>query len=319
MQPLSRHLARHLVLSSRMPLHVDGDPVSPGERVDAKAVRLALSVLSRAAGRDLDRGDWLDARFDYEHLADRPRETIGMPLGPLLSDVGRVNVGTMVEAHARAAHIRASIAGEPSLGEVAILAPGVHEDVERPRHRIAANAKAVQFKADRTIAAIAHPHADATDDGPDPAPFGYDPRVMAAFSCRYTPVVYLRLLAWTEAGATLPRGWRARRGRGGHLSLEIPAVEMQAALGASGMVSPSAIGQQLLGPVAEDLRRVGVPFEWEFERSPVKNGVKCLRLRIGDPRGARVPKRTRTPTAMRQPRPAPTGLRALSPSRPARG
>jgi len=317
MLPVSRHLARNLVLSSKMPIHLDGEPVPAGDRIDVKAVRLALAVLSRAAGRELDRGDWLDARWDHEHLAGRPRETVTVPLARLRVDIGKVTVGGLVEAHGRAANIRASIIGEAALGEVAILDAGVHEQAGAVKARVAKAAKSLDFRVDRSLAAIAHPHADVTDDELDPAPFGYDPRVMAAFACRYSPVVYLRVLAWTEDLASLPKAWRARRRRGGDLTLEIRSVDMQQALGASGMATPSAIEQQLLRPVAEDLARVGVTFDWAYERSPMKNAVKCLRLRVSDPRDARPPERTRTPTAMRPPRtprPGPTGLRLLRPS-----
>lgn len=317
MLPLSRTLARTLVLSSRMPVHVDGQPVWAGDRVDVKAVRLLLAVLSRAATREVDRSDWLDARWDHEHLSGRPVETVTAPLARLRVDLGRVTVGGLVEAHGRAANIWASIAGEPSLGEVAVLTAGVHEQAGQVKALVGKAATKVDFRVDRAIAALAHPHADATDDVVDPAPFGYDPRVIAAFACRYSPIVYLRLLAWTEDLATLPKAWRPRRRRGGDVTLEIRAVDMQQALGASGMATPSAIEQQLLRPVAEDLARVGVTFDWAYERSPMKNAVKCLRLRVSDPRNACPPVRTRTPTAMRLPplpRPGPTGLRALRPS-----
>lgn len=321
MLPLSRYLATHLVLSSRMPIHMDGKPVDRGERVDVKGVRLMFSVLSRAASREVDRGDWLDARWDHEHLSDRPRETVTVPLRRLLVEVGWGGIGGMVEAHARAANIRAAIMGEPSLGEVAILALGIREKAGVARWRISEKATEVQIKVDRTITAIAHPHADATDDVLDPAPFVYDPRVMAAFTCRYSPIVYLRLLAWADDHKAVPARWRPKRRRNGDVMLEIPIPEMQAALGVSGIVSPSATAQQLILPVTEDLRRVGIDLSWEWERSPRMKAMKSLRLRFSDPRAARPPKRTRTPTAMRLPppaRPAPTGLRALRPSLPSR-
>lgn len=320
MLPLSRYLARHLVLSSKMPLHLDGDAVASADRVDVKAVRLALTVLSRAAAREVDRGVWLDARWDHEHMSGRPTEVVSAPLARLRVDLGKVTVGGLVAAHGRAAQIRAGIVGEPGLGEVAILDAGVHEATGRIRALVPKAAKALQFRVDRSLAAIAHPHADATDDDVAPPRFGYDPRVMSAFACRYSPLAYLRLLAWTEAGATLPRGWRARR-RGGLLGVEIPVPELQQALGATGMPNPSAIEAQLIRPVAEDLRRVGMTFDWEWERSVRMKGPRALRLRVGDPREARAPERTRTPTAMRPPRPASkplTGLKALPRARPAR-
>ncbi|KNY22645.1 hypothetical protein [Methylobacterium sp. ARG-1] len=319
MLPISRHAATHLVLSSKLPVLADGKPISASDRVDAKAVRLALTVLSRAATRQVDRDDWLDARWDHEHLSGRPRETVTVPLARLRVDLGRATLGGLVEAHGRAATIRASILGEPSFGEHPILYAGVHAQAGQAKPRIAKAATSLDFRVDRTLAAVAHLYADGDDDEVQAAPFGYDPTVMAALACRYSPVVYLRLMAWTEAGANLPPGWRAKRVRGGLMSMEIRAVEMQEALGASGIPTPSAMEQQLLRPIAKDLRRVGITFEWAYERSPIKNAVKCLRLRVSDPREACAPARTRTPTAMRRPRPrpVPSGLRALRPQVPA--
>lgn len=322
MLPISRHLARHLVLSSRMPLHLDGAPVSPGDRVDASAVALALAILSRAASREVDRGGWLDARLDHEHLAGRPAETIAVPLAKLRVDLGRASVGKLMVAFKRALNIRAGVLGDTALGEVVVFDPGVREADGRARHRISKGAKVLSYRVDATLAAVAHPHADASDDDEAaPAPFGYDPSVVAAFSCRYSALVYLRLLAWTEPGAIMPKAWRARRVRGGDMLVDIPTPQAQEALGVTGIVSASALAQQVVRPVSEDLRRVGVKFEWGWERSPVMKGPKSLRLRITDPREARAPARTRTPTAMRpprSPRPAPSGLRALRPS-PAAG
>jgi hypothetical protein len=319
MLPLSRHLATHLVLSARMSVYADGSPVSAAHRVDVAGVCLALALLSRSATREVDRGEWMYARYPQPDYADRALDTLTVPLGRLQVDLGRVSLAGVMAAQSRAIYIRASIAGEPSLGEAAIVAPGAREDMTKPRNRVSDKATTLTFKVDQALAAVAHPHADATDDELAPAPFGYDPKVMSAFSSRYSPLVYLRLLAWTEAGAKLTRGWRAKRVRGGLLSLEIRAVEMHEALGASGIPTPSALEQQLLRPVAEDLRRVGVTFEWAYERSPIKNAVKCLRLKASDPREACAPARTRTPTAMRRPRPrpVPSGLRALRPSLPA--
>ena len=321
MLPLSRCLATQLVLSSRMPLHMDGKPVARGERVDVKGVRLMLSMLSRAASREIDRGDWQDARWDHEHLSDRPHETVTVPLRRLLAEVGRGGIGGLVEAHTRAANIRATIIGEPSLGEVGVLALGIREKGVVARRRISEKATQVEVKVDRTFAAIAHPHADATDDVLDPPSFVYDPRVMASFTCRYSPLVYLRLLAWNDDLTAAPARWRSTRRMGGDVTLEIPVLEVQAALGASGIVSPSATAQQLILPVTEDLRRAGIDFSWDWERSPRMKSVKALRLRFSDPRAARAPKRVRTPTAMRLspvPRPASTGLRTLRPSLPSR-
>jgi hypothetical protein len=144
---------------------------------------------------------------------------------------------------------------------------------------------------------------------------------MASFTCRYSPLVYLRLLAWNDDLTAAPARWRSTRRMGGDVTLEIPVLEVQAALGASGIVSPSATAQQLILPVTEDLRRAGIDFSWEWERSPRMKSVKALRLRFSDPRAARAPKRVRTPTAMRLspvPRPASTGLRTLRPSLPSR-
>lgn len=319
MLPISRYLATHLVLSAKMPVHADGEHVAPGDRVDAKAVRLALAVLSRAATRGVDRGDWLDARWDHEHLSGRPRETVTVPLARLRVDLGKVTLGGLVEALGRAANIRASLLGEASLGEIPILDAGVHAQAGQAKPRIATASRSLDFRVDRTVAAIAHPHADANDDDLDPARFGYDPLVMSAFSCRYSPVAYLRVLAWTAPGAKLSRGWRARRVRGGLLSVEIPVPELQQALGATGMPNASAIEAQLIRPVAEDLRRVGMTVDWCWERSPKMKGPRALVLRVSDPREACAPARTRTPTAMRRPRPrpVPSGLRALRPQIPA--
>jgi hypothetical protein len=300
---------------------MDGKPVERGERVDVKGVRLMLSVLSRAAAREVNRGEWFDARWDHEYLSDRPHETVTVPLRRLLVEVGRGGIGGLVEAHARAANIRATIIGEPSLGEVAILALGIREKSGVARWRISERATQLEVKVDRTFAAIAHPHADATDDVLNPPSFSYDTRVMASFTCRYSPLVYLRLLAWSDDLTAAPARWRPSRRRGGDVTLEIPVLEMQAALGASGIVSPSATAQQLILPVTEDLRRVGIDFSWEWEKSPQMKSVKALRLRFSDPGAARAPKRTRTPTAMRLsrlPRPALTGLRTLRPSLPSR-
>ncbi|ACB27241.1 hypothetical protein [Methylobacterium radiotolerans] len=319
MLPISRYLATHLVLSSKLFILADGKPIAAGDRVDAKAVRLALAVLSRAAARQVDRGEWLDARWDHEHLSGRPRETVTVPLARLRVDLGKVTLGGLVEAHGRAANIQASILGEPGFGEHPILDAGVHAQAGQTKHRIAKATNTVDFRVDRTLAAVAHLYADANDDELDPRPFGYDPTVMAAFSCRYSPLAYLRVLAWTEDGARLPRGWRARRVRGGLLSVEIPVPEVQQALGATGMPNASAIEAQLIRPVAEDLRRVGMTVDWGWERSPKMKGPRALVLRVSDPREACAPARTRTPTAMRRPRPrpAPSGLRALRPQIPA--
>ena len=316
MLPLSRALATRLVLSSKAVK--SSDPA--GDRIDAKAVRLMLVVLSRAAGREVDHGDWIEARIDYqEDMPTQPRQTVEVPIKALRSDLGKVTLAGLVEAHGRAMGLRASIRGEPQYEEQPVLSGGVHETAGSPRRQIHCQARKLAFRVDTTLAALAHQHADQPDDGSPPPTFGFDPAILTSFSCRYTPLVYLRLLAWFDPATVIDHAWKPRRARSGDLMLSIPAAQAQEALGTSGMRRPADVEQQVVRPVVADLAKVGITLSWAWERMPNKL-ARSLQLRVTDPRNARSPLRKRTPTAMRPPRQAPppgAGLRRIPAHRPA--
>lgn len=302
--PLSRDIAARLL--------IDASPAGAGRdrhEAEASSVRLLLVLLSRAAAR-VHEGQDADARvFDrlaYEYSNGISYEPLWAGLKPLREDLGRIQPSSLLRDLSRAAGMLVSLWGEES--EYQLMAP-LARSLTTPEGRVPrARAEVGRFRVEKTLLAAA-----GVDEPVDEhSLLWFDPRVMARFSSRYSPLAYVRVLAWLSDTHIIPGSWGAHVTSKGTLAFVIPSGEIAEALGTCGMVrAPRTPGgkvgidfdrieRTVFKPVIRDLRHAGLKLTVKIERS--KKGV-ALRARLWVERDESVrPLPARKPRASRRTR-----------------
>ena len=250
MLPISMDIARDLV--------VDASPtaaLSQAHGAYAGSVRFLLLALSQASASARGTDDELMER-EYR-LTEAFREGVAfdrlpLDLAALRRDMGNATLLGVRDALSRCCDSLVALRGEPDYGlntptNKAFLGPG--------EERVAEADRSGSIGVERTLLAAATPGLDGTLE--------FDPGAMARFRCRYSPVLYLRLLAWRRNPAAIPRGcgpsWRS-----GTLWMTIPLDGLQEALGFRGMARASQVERVALVPAVAEMAAAGLRLTWKW-------------------------------------------------------
>lgn len=285
--PISREIATSLVIASA--------PRKEGADATAGAVHALLVILSRVATLVDDRETMEDLERDEareKHDRELARggaatDTIHLTGRELMRDLGVTPAG-LAAAWARIGRVRAFLAGRRR-GLPIRPAQG---DVIRGRAK-----STMPLRIDRTLAFAAHAYGDPGGDAEGTIVW-WDTAAVARMRSRYSPVVYLRALAWIDRPEMLPtKEWRVHRTATGALAMDIPIAEARDALGVDGYSHASELDRQVVKAVREDLAKAGIRWDGRLVRNR-RGEALALRLVVAQDEAV-IPEATKRPRVSR--------------------
>jgi hypothetical protein len=273
--PLSRELATTLT--------VGNTPRSAGRtEATAGAIHVVLAVLARLATAVDDR----DAYEDLAREEDRTRhdalvasgglatETVYIDPRALMGDLHATRVD-FVASWARIGRVRLGLAGRRR----GVAIRQVQGDAIEGRDR-----DVMEARVDASLAFAAYAYGDPGGDAED-AIVWWDSAAVARMRSRFSPVAYLRAVAWLDRPQLLPSEWKAHATAAGALSLEIPIGEAAGAVGVEGYEHPSALDRDVVKAVREDLATAGIRWEGHIVRNRRGEAI-ALRLVVAHAKAA---------------------------------
>lgn len=248
MLPLSLDLARDLV--------VDASPAAslPGMHgADAGSIRFLILALSQAASSARET-DEMEREYRlteaYRHGVEYARHEIDLPA--LRRAMAGAVLTTVRAALSRCCDSLVTLRGLDGYG----LSTPTNKVFLGPKGTFVRDGdELASLGIEATLLAAATPGYGGTVE--------VDAAALNAFRCRYSPVLYLRCLAWEASPAAIPRGCEARR-QNGTLRLTLPLGEAQEILGFRGIAKPSQMERTALNPACAELAAAGFRVAWSW-------------------------------------------------------
>jgi len=293
---MARFLPLSLELATRLVVRIDPTPTEGRvPSITAGAIHVPLAVFSRIAtvvdDRDLDEDAVREARraaHEDEVAASggAARETFHVPLGPLLEDL-RMSPPTFARELGRIDAVAMSVAGRRRGPRLSCI----RTEADLNRHGT------WRVGVEQGLSFAAHVYGDAGTDSRDVV--WWDSEAVSRMRSRYSPVAYLRALAWAARPDILPAARRAS-GHGQSLRMDIPIGEAREALGVDGYPVDAHFEARVVQAVGEDLAAAGILFDGWLARD--RRGIAThLSLEISEATPALRERRPRKSKGRRTP------------------
>lgn len=282
--PISREIATTLAVGSA--------PRATGRtEATAGAVHAVLAVLARLATVVDDRDDYDDQireedRLRHDELVAEggfATEEVHLAPGPLMRDL-RVTPAGFLASWSRIGRVRLGLVGRRR----GVPVRPVMGDAYNGRER-----EVMKARVDASLAFAAYVYGDPGGDAADDVVW-WDSAAVARMRSRFSPVAYLRAVAWMARPELLPAEWASHVTAAGALAMDIPIADAAGAVGVEGYEHASDLDRDVVKAVREDLARAGIRWDGRIVRNRRGEAI-ALRLVVAGAEAVAMARQPRKP------------------------